>query len=182
MFKSISFSFFSIFSTIGMLIYSNHTQRDHTAKHLCLSNIGYLAKCSDAFSILIQVALEIHAPIHSLAARSWSRTSKGIFRKKSRNNKTIVLLEWWLNIRVQKSGLFSLLQLGHNSLGVKIGSNGSVEASLTETLCSEAALFSQIPDTRHRLVKQKLCKALSQCCLGWVRLPCRADLVPIYPP
>lgn len=128
--KSNFYSFFSIFSTIQMLIYSIHTQRDHTAKHLCLSNISYLAKCSVAFSILIQVALEIHASIHSLTARSWSRTSKGIFRKKSRNNKTIVLLEWWLNIRLQKSGLFSLLQLGHNSLRVKICLLGNVEASL----------------------------------------------------
>lgn len=40
--------------------------------------------------------------------------------------KTIVLLEWWLNIRVQKSGLFSLLQLEHNSLRVEICSNCSV--------------------------------------------------------
>lgn len=151
MIKSNFFSFFFIFSTIRMQIYSIHTQRDHTAKRLCLSNISYLAKCSLAFSILIQVALEIHAPIHSLTAHSWSRTSKGIFRKKSRNNKTIVLLEWWLNIRAQNSGSFGLLQLVHNSLRVKISSNGSVETSSTETLCpfvcSEAALYSSIPDT-----------------------------------
>ncbi len=125
------FFFFSIFSTIGMLIYSFHTQRDHTAKRLSLSNIGYLAKCSVAWSILIQVALEIHAPIHSLISRSWSKTSKTIFRKKSRNNKMIVLLEWWLDIRVQKSGLFSLPQLDHSSLRVKICSNGSVEFLLS---------------------------------------------------
>lgn len=134
-----------------MLIYSIHTRRDHTTKRLCLSNIGYLAKCSVAWSILIQVALEIHAPIHSLIARSWSRTSKTIFRKESRNNKRIVLLEWWLNIRVQKSGLFSLPRSAHNSLRVQICSNGSVEFCLAETLCpcscSEAALSSQIPDT-----------------------------------
>lgn len=83
-----------------MLIYSIHTQRDHAAKRLCLSNIGYLAKSSVPQSILIQVALEIHAPIHSLIACSWSRTPQMLFREKSRNNETIVLLEWWLNIRV----------------------------------------------------------------------------------
>lgn len=74
-----------------MLIYSIHTQRDHTAKRLCLSNIGYLAKCSVAWSILIQVALEIHAPIHSLIARSWSGTLTTIFRRK-KNQEIIKLL------------------------------------------------------------------------------------------
>lgn len=103
------FFFFSIFSTIGMLIYSIHTQRDHTAKHLCLSNIGYFAKCSVPWSILIQVALEIHAPIHSLIACSWSRAAKTLLRRKSGNNKTIVVLGWWLNIRGQKSGLVVLI-------------------------------------------------------------------------
>lgn len=148
--KSNFFFFFSIFSTIGILIYSIHTQRDHTAKRLCLSNIGYLAKCSVAWSILIQVALEIHAPVHSLIARSWSRTSKMIFRKKSRNNKTIVLLEWWLNIRVQKSDLFSLPQLDYNSLVVKIFPNGSVEFCLAETLSLRLLRGSSFfSDTRH---------------------------------
>lgn len=137
-----------------MQIYSIHTQRDHTVKRLCLSNIGYLAKCSVAWSILIQVALEIHAPIHSLIARSWSGTSKTIFRKKSRNNETIVLLEWWLNIRVQKSALFGLLQLQHNSLRVKICLNASGELLLAERPfdCSEAAL----PDTRQSFPKPLL--------------------------
>lgn len=64
-----------------MLIYSIHTQRDHTAKRLCLSNIGYLAKCSVAWSILIQVALEIHAPIHSLIARRLERNFKNDIQK-----------------------------------------------------------------------------------------------------
>lgn len=122
--------FFTIFSTIAVLIYSIHTQRDHTVKHLCLSNIGYLAKCSVPWSILIQVALEIHAPIHSLIACSWN-----IFRKKSRNNKTFVLLEWWLNIRAQKSGLLSLPQLKHGYLRIKIFSNVSEEFCFAEALC-----------------------------------------------
>lgn len=44
---------FAVLGTIAMLIYSIHTQRDHTARRLCLSNIGYLAKRSVPWSILI---------------------------------------------------------------------------------------------------------------------------------
>lgn len=134
--SNLSFSaLFAIFGTIGMLIYSIHTQRDHTAKRLCLSNIGYLAKFSVPWSILIQVALEIHAPIHSLIACSWSAASKTLFRQKSRNNGTIVLLECWLIIRVPKSGWLSLPQLKHNYLRVKICSHGTAEMCLADAWC-----------------------------------------------
>lgn len=87
-----------------MVIYSIHMQRFYS-ECSCLSNIGYLQKCSVAWSILIQVALQIQGFIHSLMAHSWSRNSKTIFREKSRNNTTIVWVEWWLNIRVDKRGL-----------------------------------------------------------------------------
>lgn len=148
-------SFLFLFSTIGMLIYSIHTQRVHTVECLCLSNIGYLAQCSIAWSILIQVALEIHAPIHLLIACSWSRTSKMIFRKKSRNNKTIVLLEWWLNIRVQGSGLFSLPQLERTSLRVKMAVEDSCSAEASHPSgCSEAAPSLHIPAAANKAAFQ----------------------------
>lgn len=115
---------FAVLGTIAMLIYSIHTQRDHTARHLCLSNIGYLAKRSVPWSILIRVALETHGPIRS--PRRWSAASKALFRQKSGNNGSIVLHECRLIIGGGlKSGWLSLQQLKCNYLGVKICWNGS---------------------------------------------------------
>lgn len=72
----------AVLGTIAMLIYSIHTQRDHTARRLCLSNIGYLAKRSVPWSILIRVALETHAP-NSLPSQL-ERGLKGVIQTEMR--------------------------------------------------------------------------------------------------